>query len=92
MTQWWLWLVLGYCNFGHYLLLSIRFNFHSPPSPQPKRASYAHAQTTTPDWRLQEEAHVNAKEITTFHMEIEHDMSNILTSDNMPTTEMQAMR
>ena len=42
----------------------------------------------TPDWQLKEETNVNAKEGTTVYMETEHEMSNILTSDNRRTSEM----
>ena len=34
----------------------------------------------------------HAKESTTFYMEDEHEMSNILTIDNRTTTEMQVVR
>ena len=35
MTQWWLWLILGYFNFGYHFLLSIPF-YHQPPPPTKK--------------------------------------------------------
>ena len=35
--------------------------------------------------------HVNAKENTMLYMETEHDMSNILTSENRTTTEMKVV-
>ena len=47
--------------------------------------------TTTPDGPLKEEANVNSKESTTLYMETEHEMSNILTSDNGTTTEMHVV-
>ena len=34
---------------------------------------------------------MNVNESTTFYMETEHEMSNILTSDNRTTTEMQVV-
>ena len=48
-------------------------------------------QMTIPDWQLKEEANVNVTESTTFYMKTEHEMSNILTSDNRTTTEMQVV-
>ena len=33
--------------------------------------------------QLQEEAYVNANEITTFHVETKHEMSNILSNGNI---------
>ena len=48
-------------------------------------------QTATPDRKLKEETNVNAKKSTTIYMETEHEMSNILTSDNKTTTEMQVV-
>ena len=47
--------------------------------------------TTTPDSQLEEEANVNANQITTSYMETEHEMSNIVTSDNRTTTEMRVV-
>ena len=38
-----------------------------------------------------EETNVNAKESTTVYMETEHEMSNILRSDNRANTEMQVV-
>ena len=46
---------------------------------------------TTPDCKLQEEIDVNAKKSTSIYMETEHEMPNILTSDNKTTTEMQVV-
>ena len=48
-------------------------------------------QTTTTDRKLKEDTNVDAKKNTTIYMETEHEMSNILTSDNKTTTEMQVV-
>ena len=48
-------------------------------------------QTTTTDRKLKKDTNDDAKKNTTIYMETEHEMSNILTSDNKTTTEMQVV-
>ena len=43
------------------------------------------------DRKLKKDTNDDAKKNTTIYMETEHEMSNILTSDNKTTTEMQVV-